>query len=96
MAYEIGSCTLHKLKHILELNISSTKHSGVCITCPMAKQAKLPYNKSTSLSTFPFELIHIDIWGAHRVPTCGNNIYFLTIVGDYSKATWVYLLQYKS
>ena len=62
----------------------------------MAKFAKLPYDISTSCASNCFDLVHIDIWGAYRVPTRGNFRYFLTIVDDHSRATWVYLLQYKS
>ncbi|KAL8108307.1 hypothetical protein AgCh_024676 [Apium graveolens] len=34
----------------------------VCLTCPMAKFAKLPFPTSESRSTKAFELIHTDIW----------------------------------
>lgn len=35
-----------------------------------------------------FELIHIDTWGPHKNTTYNGFKYFLTIVDDYSKATW--------
>jgi len=62
----------------------------------MEKFAKLPYALSDSHAAESFKLIHIDIWGAYRVPAQGKFRYFLTIVDDYTKATWVYLLQSKS
>ena len=39
-----------------------------------------------------FELIHCDLWGPYRtVSSCGAS-YFLTIVDDFSRAVWIYLL----
>jgi len=40
--------------------------------------------------------VDIDIWGAYRVLAHCKYRYFLTIVDDHSRATWVYLLQLKS
>ena len=43
-----------------------------------------------------FELIHMDVWGPYFEPDrCGHH-YFLTVVDDFSKATWVFLMQTKS
>jgi len=68
----------------------------ICLTCPMAMFSKLPYFANESKCAHPFELIHIDIWGPYRVLSQGKCRYFLTIVDDCSRATWRYLLQYKS
>ncbi|GKD52855.1 retrovirus-related pol polyprotein from transposon TNT 1-94, partial [Tanacetum coccineum] len=57
---------------------------------------KLPYSLSDSHSTCIFELVHIDIWGPYKVPTNRKFRYFLTIVDDCSRGTWVYLLEHKS
>lgn len=43
----------------------------------------------------PFELVHIDTWSPFSVPTVEGYKYFLTIVDDFSRATWVYLLHQK-
>ena len=68
----------------------------ICITCPMAKFAKLPFCLSNSKAQKPFELIHIDIWGPYRVQTRQKHKYFLAILDDYSRTVWTYLLQHKS
>jgi len=45
---------------------------------------------------FCFELIHVDIWGPYPHKTYNVFQYFLTIVDDYSRATWVHLMAHKS
>lgn len=67
-----------------------------CVTCPMAKLTKLPFLHSQSYTTYPFELIHIDTWGPYKVQTRGKHRYFLAVVDDYTRTTWVTLLQHKS
>ena len=67
-----------------------------CVVCPMAKQSRLPFNKSTHFSTYPFQLIHCDIWGPFSVPSLNGDRFFLTIVDDYTRCTWVFLMKVKS
>lgn len=67
----------------------------LCLTCPMAKFTKLPFSLSESHAEKPFELIHTDIWGPYRVCTRQKFKYFLTIVDDCSRMTWIYLIQHK-
>ena len=58
----------------------------------MAKQKRLPFISHNNMSTNPFDIVHIDIWGPFNVSTLVGHIYFLTIVDDCTRATWVYLL----
>lgn len=42
------------------------------------------------------EYIHADMWGASRIKTPGGNMYFLSIIDDYSRKVWVFLLKFKN
>ena len=72
------------------------KNTTTCLTCPMAKLTKLPFTYSDSSSDSAFDLVHMDTWGPYKVPTNGKFRYFLTLVDDYSRATWTYLMVHKS
>ena len=67
-----------------------------CDICPLAKQKRLPFNISTTISNECFDLLHCDIWGPFFVPTIHGCRFFLIIVDDCSRCTWVYLLKHKS
>ncbi|KAL4311038.1 hypothetical protein GQ457_01G026440 [Hibiscus cannabinus] len=67
-----------------------------CTICPLARQTRLPFPSSSTCSAVPFSLIHIDLWGPYRVSTHGGHRFFLTIVDDHSRMSWVYLLKLKS
>lgn len=67
-----------------------------CLIYPMGKMTKSPYTLTTSHATYPFELLHIDTWGPYRIETKGKHRYFLTVVDDMTRTTWVSLLKHKS
>ncbi|GJT43032.1 retrovirus-related pol polyprotein from transposon TNT 1-94 [Tanacetum coccineum] len=68
----------------------------VCDVCLRAKQSRDHFPISENKATDIFELIHCDLWGGYRtLSSCGAS-YFLTIVDDYSRAVWIYLLKNKT
>jgi len=67
-----------------------------CSVCPISKQTKLNFKNSESKSKKPFDLIHIDIWGKFPITTHNGFSFFLTIVEDFSRTTWTYLMNNKS
>jgi hypothetical protein len=69
---------------------------SVCDACHRAKQRRLPFPVSKSNSSRCFDLIHVDIWGPLSIPTFEGYRYFLTIVDDYTRFTWIRLMKYKA
>lgn len=67
-----------------------------CLVCPLAKQTRLPFSLSKISSKSPFEMLHIDIWGAYHIASISRARDFLTIVDDFTRCTWVYLMNHKS
>ncbi|GJY52425.1 putative RNA-directed DNA polymerase [Tanacetum coccineum] len=78
------------LKRSLNLN-----HESPCEVCHKAKQIREPFPLSKNKSTFFGQLIHLDVWGPYRVVSREGFRYFLTIVDDYSRSVWVYMLKSK-
>nr|AAD19784.1 putative retroelement pol polyprotein [Arabidopsis thaliana] len=75
---------------------SSTVTSHSCDVCFRAKQTREVFPESINKTEECFSLIHCDVWGPYRVPASCGAVYFLTIVDDYSRAVWTYLLLEKS
>ena len=71
-------------------------NKDVCDVCFKAKQTRSGFIMSDNKASELFELVHYDIWGPYRVKTSCGASYFLTIVDDTSRATWVYLMKEKS
>ncbi|CAL1413177.1 unnamed protein product [Linum trigynum] len=69
---------------------------AVCHPCSRAKQVRTPFPIRSIRTTACFELLHMDIWGGYQTASFSGAHYFLTIVDDFSRAVWVYLLRFKS
>lgn len=79
----------------LGIEFKKTNHD-CCVISPKAKQTKLSFNLSSSTTTQPFELVHIDTCGPYHTPTFKYCRYLLTLVNDYSRTTWTHLLSTES
>jgi histone deacetylase 1/2 len=67
----------------------------VCDACQKGKNHQLPYPRSSSISSHPFELVFSNVWGP--APTSvGQKNYYVSFIDDYSKFTWIYMLRFKS
>lgn len=68
----------------------------MCLTCLATEFTKLPFQLSDSYASKPFDLVHLDTWGPYKVCTRGRYRYFLTLVDDHIRMTWLYLMHHKS
>ena len=90
----LGHLSFDKIKQLgLPCNNNST---SICSICPKARLHKQSFPLSNTRASRFFELIHVDIWGAYKCVTHDGYKYFLTIVDDFSRATWVHLMSTKS
>lgn len=68
-----------------------------CSICLIAHQTRSVFSISESKMLDLFDMIHCDmIWGDYKVASSCGAYYFLTIVANFSKAVWVYLMIAKS
>ena len=91
----------HSFDNILKLLVSdhsdiSSPSTIACDACAFAKQKLLKYSSSTRKSLQFFELIHVDIWDPISISSIDGYKYFLTIVDDYSRFTWIHFLKNKT
>ena len=75
---------LQRASSLLPINKNRILIHNNCSICSKAKQTRLP---------FP---LHCDIWGPHKTPTHFGKRFFLTIVDDYTRCTWLFLMNHKS
>ncbi|CAM8930112.1 unnamed protein product [Rhodiola kirilowii] len=95
----MGHLPVNKLKKMLSSlpdNIELDDCDVHCQVCPMAKQARLPFPLSQHKSVESFELVHADVWGPFPTSTVTGCKYFLTLVDDFSRSTWTFLMKQKS
>jgi transposase InsO family protein len=70
---------------------------GLCSACQAGKQVGVHHpHKNIMTTDMPLELLHMDLFGPISYISIGGSKYYLVIVDDYSRFTWVFFLQEKS
>uniref|UniRef100_A0A2N9IRZ8 Integrase catalytic domain-containing protein n=1 Tax=Fagus sylvatica TaxID=28930 RepID=A0A2N9IRZ8_FAGSY len=67
-----------------------------CTHCLAGKMHQLPFPVSNKTVTSPFALVHADLWGPAPVLSSVGFRFYLVLVDEFTKFTWVYLLKHKS
>jgi hypothetical protein len=67
-----------------------------CSRCKQTKFSALPFNRSISVSSSPFDLIHSDVWRPFLVTIKGGSRYYISFIDDHTRYCWVYLMKHRS
>ena len=70
--------------------------SKTCTSCIQGKTQALPHPLTNNRATKVLEIIHMDLKGPLHTRTTKGHRYWLTLVDDYSRYSWVIPLQEKS
>ncbi|KAL0310312.1 UNVERIFIED_CONTAM: Retrovirus-related Pol polyprotein from transposon TNT 1-94 [Sesamum calycinum] len=69
-----------------------------CDDCTLGKQHKVHFPSPTpnpTASACVLDYVHVDVWGPANVPTHGGNIFFLSIIDNFSRKVFVFLMKSK-
>lgn len=84
------------LKLLPPVSNSTRKNTAVCDVYPRAKQCRESFPIGSSEASHMFALVHVDSWGPYKTPSSCGSKYFLTIVDDFSRGVWLYLISNKT
>ncbi|KAL6138517.1 hypothetical protein ACLB2K_063799 [Fragaria x ananassa] len=59
-------------------------------------QAAGKFPKAIHRTKGTLDYIHSDCWGPSRVDSLGGHRYFMSMIDDYSRMTWVFVMKHKS
>ena len=66
-----------------------------CENCVFGKSTRLKFKRADNVTSGILNYIHSDLWGPSKHPTLGGASYFLSVIDDYSRKLWVYVLKTK-
>ncbi|KAF5822598.1 putative RNA-directed DNA polymerase [Helianthus annuus] len=76
------------------LDVKIVEHNP-CEVCHRSKQVRVPFPLSDHKSKELGDLIHLDLWGPYKVSSYEGYKYFLTVVDDFTRTVWCYMLKSK-
>ena len=85
-----------KHESVLGIPKLSKVSNMVCGPCQLGKQTKAKHpGTQTSATSRLMELLHLDLMGPTRIESLGGKRYIMVVVDDFTRYTWVILLQSK-
>lgn len=78
------------------VDVASITAECICSIYHAARQHRLSFSTSEINSQSIFEMIHVDVWGPYKSVTHDGCSMFFIIVDDFSRATWIHLMKYKT
>ena len=69
---------------------------NVCENCQHGKQTRVSFKTKEFSTTKPLELVHTDLCGPTKSKGLNGEQYFMLLIDDYTRMTWVCLLNGKS
>ena len=70
--------------------------NSVCRNCQHGKQTKANFKTKEHMTSHPLEIVHTDICGPTRTKSMQGEYYFILVIDDYTRMTWVTFLKEKS
>ena len=68
----------------------------ICEACQLGKQHRLPFINQCNRSRNKIDLIHSDEWGLAQNVSLGGSRYFVSFIDNYTRHTWISLIEKKS
>ena len=90
---EIGMAELSRRGLLDGQSISKLKF---CEHCVFGKQKRVKFTRKIHNTKGILDCIHSDLWGPSSVPSRGGANYMLTIIDDFSRKVWVFILKQKN
>ncbi|GJW81958.1 retrotransposon protein, putative, ty1-copia subclass [Tanacetum coccineum] len=95
-----------RLGHISEAGLQVLEKQGLfgkkslgkldfCENCVLGKSHRVRFGVGRHTTQGVVDYIHSDLWGPSQVESLGGKRYFLSIIDDYSRRVWVYILRFK-
>ena len=96
-----------RLFHVSEKGLNALEKKGCfsttklgklefCEDCVYGKAIKNKFSKALHKTGRVLDYIHSDLWGPARTNLHGGNRYYMSIIDDYSRSAWVYILKKKN
>ncbi|KAJ4713974.1 Retrovirus-related Pol polyprotein from transposon TNT 1-94 [Melia azedarach] len=67
-----------------------------CEHCILGKLHRSKFPKAIHKTKGTLDYIHSDCWGPFRVESLGGHRYFVSMIDDFSRMTWVFIMKHKS
>ena len=87
---------ISKKQAVREMPEIKKPKNSMCEPCQHGKQTRVEFKTKEHSTTRPLELVHTDLCGPTQSKGLDGEEYFMLLIDDFTRMTWVCLLQKKS
>ena len=87
---------ISKKEAVREIPKIAKPANATCKKCHHGKQIEVEFKTKEYSTTNPLELVHTDLCGPMKTKGLEGELYFMLLVDDYTRMTWVCFLKKKS
>ncbi|KAH9652997.1 hypothetical protein KPL70_027263 [Citrus sinensis] len=94
----LGHMSLRGLKELSKQGMLGSNTIGemvFCEDCVLGKSTRTSFKSSVHTTRSILDYIHSDLWGPAQVVSLRGARYFLSIIDDFSRRVWIYVLKSK-
>ena len=97
----LGHPASHTLQTVIKTcnlfaGINKTPKVTLCDACQFGKNHLKHFDSVITKTTTPLQLLYADLWGPSHITSTQGYSYYLSILDDYSRFTWIFPLKAKS
>ena len=86
---------ISKKQVVIEMPEITKPTNVICKHCQHGKQTKVDFKTKEYSTTKPLEIVHTNLCGPMRTKDIEGELYFMLLIDDYTRMTWVYFLKKK-
>jgi len=79
-----------------DADIPAKPKDFICSSCVKSKMTRNPRPSTSRKDRNKLDLVHSDLSGPFPVPSYGNSLYYITLINDATRVTWVRFMKQKS
>ena len=87
---------INKHQAVREMPEIKKPKNSICEPCQHGKQTRVEFKTKEHSTTRPLEFVHTDLCGRTRSKGLSGEEYFMLLIDDFTRMTWVFLLKKKS
>jgi hypothetical protein len=80
---------------MVECISNCTLDFDLCEHCIYGKHNPIRFSFGATRAKRILELIHSDVFGPMHVPSLGKSVYYVSLIDDFPRNTWIYFLRKK-
>ena len=84
---------ISKKEAVRDLPKIVTPLNSVCRHCQHGKQTSASFKTKEHMMSHPLEIVHTDLYGPTRTKILQGEYYFMFLIDDYRRMTWVTFLK---